>query len=171
VRRLHLLRHAKSAWDDPSLDDHDRPLAPRGHRAAASLRAWLDRGEVLPELVLCSTAARATQTLEPLLPALGSPPVLFDEELYHASGTTLAARVRHLPEPAAGVLLVGHNPGLQHLALLLSEPSETRDRVAAKLPTGALVTLELDLPGWSELREGAARIVRLVLPRELEAGS
>jgi phosphohistidine phosphatase len=167
VRRLHLLRHAKSSWDDPGLADHDRPLAPRGRRAATRVRERLGPEGVRPQLVLCSTATRATQTLDLLQPALGNASVSIEDGLYHATAARLSDRVQLVPDDVTEVLLVGHNPALQDLALLLAEPSAARDRVAAKLPTGALVTLELDASSWDAVRPGSAKIVSLLLPREL----
>jgi phosphohistidine phosphatase len=164
---LHLLRHAKSSWDDPRLSDFDRPLAPRGRKAAKRLARVLAVEDVRPELVLCSPAARTTQTLERVLAALGSPDVVFDESLYHASEAELMRCLREI-SGVAEALVVGHNPGLAELCLWLARPGPDRDRVAANLPTGAFVTLALDSPGgWPYLGEGCSDIVRLLLPREL----
>jgi phosphohistidine phosphatase len=170
MSRLHLLRHAKSCWDDPALADHDRPLAPRGRRAATQLATWLETSDVRPAIVLCSTAVRTRQTLELVLGGLGDPLVVHEEGLYHTPAAELLARLRELPAGAPEVLVVGHNPGLQELVLALvppgREPRGERDRVAVKLPTCALVTL--DVPGgWSALEQGAARISRYLTPHDL----
>jgi phosphohistidine phosphatase len=167
VKRLQLLRHAKSSWDDPGLSDRDRPLAPRGRKAARRLARWAEANGVRPELALCSPALRATDTLERLLPALGAPEVAIDERLYHASAETLLSCVHGLREPVADALLVGHNPGLADLCLLLARPGPERERVSENLPTGALATLELDVREWSAVRPGCAVLSGLVLPREL----
>ena len=164
--RLHLLRHAKSSWDDPRLDDHSRPLAPRGVKAGRQLATWIGDHGPHPTLVLCSTATRARETLELVLPALGDPDVSFEDGLYHASAGALLERVRALEGEPDDVMVVGHNPGLQDVALLLSVRSPDRERIATKLPTGALVTLETTTP-WALVAPGSARIVELVLPREL----
>jgi phosphohistidine phosphatase len=166
TKRLHLLRHAKSSWDDPRLDDHERPLAPRGRSAGLRVAAWVTERGPHPELVLCSTAVRAQQTLELLLTPLGDPPVAFEAALYHATTDILLQRVHVLEPELDDVLLVGHNPGLQDLVLLVSAPSPERDVVAAKLPTGALVTIELDT-GWSAVAAGGGRITAIVRPRLL----
>lgn len=168
MKRLHVLRHAKSSWDDPRLSDRDRPLAPRGRKAARRLARWLDEHELRPDLVLCSPALRATQTLERIATELGSPEVVVEEGLYHASAAELIEQARRLPDSIDGALLVGHNPGLADLCLLLARPSAERDRVAGNLPTGALVTLELDAVSWTALEPGCAELTRLVLPRELD---
>ena len=90
-----------------------------------------------------------------------------EEGLYHASAAELLERVRVLPESVGEAALVGHNPGLGDLCLLLARPSAERDRVAANLPTGALATLDLDPNAWVALGPGCAELTRLVLPREL----
>jgi len=168
ARRLHLLRHAKSAWDDPTLADRDRPLTPRGRRAGAALARHLETADVRPGLVLCSPAARARQTLELVLPALGSPDVEFEESLYHASAERIRRLVAALPGDQAEVLLVGHNPGLQDVVLALALPGRLRRQVESKLPTGALATLESDVPGWEAFTAGPATLTSVVLPRALE---
>ncbi len=168
MRRLHLLRHAKSSWDDPSLRDRDRPLAPRGRKATTRIARWARKHDVRPQLVVSSSAVRARETLAGVLPGLGEPEVWTEVALYAASAEVLLARVRALPDEAAEAMLVGHNPGLQHLALELAAPGELRERAEAKFPTGALATLEADIASWSELEPGGARLVEFVVPRELK---
>ena len=167
MRRLHLLRHAKSSWEDPSLRDHERPLAPRGRKAAKRIARWAQENDVRPELVASSSAVRARETLERVLPGLGKPEVRIEEELYAATAEALLERVRALPDEVEEAMLVGHNPGLGDLALLLAEPGDLRERAAEKVPTGALATLEADVARWSDLEPGGARLVAFVQPREL----
>jgi phosphohistidine phosphatase len=161
---LYVLRHAKSSWDEPELADVDRPLAPRGRRAARRIGEHLRDSGIRPALVLCSPAARARQTVALL--ALDDVEVVVEDDLYGAVAGELAARVRQVPDTVAGVLLVGHNPALQALVVALAREGELRDRVAAKLPTGALATLTLD-GAWAELHESGATLTALALPREL----
>jgi phosphohistidine phosphatase len=168
VRRLHLLRHAKSSWDDTTLRDRDRPLAPRGRKATTRIARWARKHDVRPQLVVTSSAVRARETLEGVRPGLGEPEVWTEVALYAASAETLLARARMLPDEAEEAMLIGHNPGLQHLLLLLAEPGELRDRAEAKFPTGALATLDADIVSWSALEHGAARLVEFVVPRELK---
>jgi phosphohistidine phosphatase len=166
-KRLRLLRHAKSSWDEPGLDDHDRPLAPRGRRAAAAIAEHLQASRQRPELVVCSTASRARQTLEILIPVLDAADVEFEPALYHASLERLRRLVAALPDAVDDVLVIGHNPGLQELAADLALPGELRSRVEEKLPTGALATLEGPMDRWDELAGGGVTLASLVLPREL----
>lgn len=168
VRRLHLLRHAKSSWDDRGLRDRDRPLAPRGQRATRRIASWAQKHDVRPQLVVSSSAVRARETLQGVLPGLGEPEIWIEVALYAASAETLLERVHALPDEAEEAMLVGHNPGLGDLLLLLAEPGELRERAEAKVPTGALATLEADIERWAELEPGSARIMSFVVPRQLK---
>ena len=167
MKQLLLLRHAKSSWADDGLADHERPLAPRGRKAGKQLARWIAEHEVRPDLVVCSSAVRAQQTFALVEAALGDPPTSTEDGLYAASCATLLARVRQLPETASSALFVGHNPGLADLCLLLTASSERRDRVAENLPTGALAALELPIDAWPAIETGEARLLELILPREL----
>ena len=171
VRHLWLLRHAKSSWDDPDLDDHDRPLAPRGERAAAVMASHLQRAGVQPQLVLCSSALRARRTLGIVLASLGDRIALkieIDPELYTFDAEVLLGRLRRVPDDVRSLLLVGHNPAVQELALLVATGGASCDRVAEKLPTGALVTIALPDDPWRRLGESDAEIEGLVVPRDLD---
>ncbi len=152
---LYLLRHAKSSWESFDLPDHDRPLAPRGKRAAKAMARHLREQGIAPELVLCSTAKRARETLERV--GLGAANVVFDAGLYGASAATLVRRVTDVE--VSSVMLIGHNPGLHDLALrLLRNPPADLE---VKFPTGALLALELGADGTAELLE-------FTRPRDLE---
>lgn len=155
MSRLYLLRHAKSSWKDASLPDHDRPLAPRGRRASKAIGRYLRDQDVVPELVLCSSAKRARQTLERLGPA--GLDARIEPELYGASAHELLARLRSVPEQVGSVMLIGHNPAMQQLAYELAGLDD-------KFPTAALATLECS--GWRTLEH--AELVDFVRPRELE---
>jgi len=166
ARRIHVLRHAKSSWDETELGDHDRPLAPRGVKAATRLADWIRESDVRPQLVLCSSAVRTQETLARVVDALGSPRIVVADSLYAASADELAGRLGRVPTDVRDVMLVAHNPGLGDLCRLLARPSADKERIAEKLPTGALVTLETGAT-WADLRPGCATIVHVVLPREL----
>jgi phosphohistidine phosphatase len=170
-RRLVLLRHAKSSWETAGLADHDRPLAPRGRRAAAALCRHLERTDIVPDLVLCSTARRAVESWDAVAPAFPrATPVEFSSELYGATATDLLRRVRQVPQAIGCALVVGHNPGLEDLAIGLADsgPAELLRRLQTKFPTGALATLVV--PGrWSNTGWGTAELTGYVVPRELSA--
>lgn len=160
-RRLLLLRHAKSSWDDPALADHDRPLAPRGRKASKLIRAHLRREQVQVSLVLCSSARRARETLE-LVSVSG--PVEVERELYGALASQLLERLRCLPDELDAVMLIGHNPAIQELAVgLLADGSALASR---KFPTGALATLTFSGSWWA-LESGQAELAAFVTPKEL----
>lgn len=158
---LYLLRHAKSSWAEPSLPDHDRPLAPRGERACALIAEYLRRNEIRPELVLCSSATRTRDTLERIVSALGDTDVSVEDDLYGASASELLTRLRAIPDAVPSVLLIGHNPGIQELALDLTAASE------AEFPTAALATLVVHEP-WVNLASGGAELTAFVRPRDLD---
>jgi phosphohistidine phosphatase len=169
---LFALRHAKSSWHDSSLDDHDRPLAPRGRKAAQVLAASVAAIDPPPAMVLCSTARRARETLEPIRARLpDSIGVCFEEDLYGAPAPLLLARLRLVPEETASVLLVGHNPGLEDLVRGLGRHGDHRliARVHTKFPTGALATLAFDGP-WTGLGSGPATLEAFVVPGDLKCG-
>ena len=170
MKRLFLLRHAKSSWDDPGLDDHDRPLAPRGRRATALIAEHLRRVRIGPILVLCSSAKRTRETLEGLLPALDPVEVLIERELYGASSEGLMQRLHAVPDDVESVLLLGHQPAIQQLALHLSGDGSELERVRAKFPTAALATLTF-AGEWSELGPRSAALVDYVKPKQLKGSA
>lgn len=170
MKELHLLRHAKSDWDDPGLDDFDRPLAKRGRRAAKRMARFLAQAGVQPDHVLCSAARRTREThalIASELPA--ETPVAFERELYLAGSQALLRRLRRLPDELRSVMVIGHNPDLHELALGLASPeAEEHARLTAKFPTAALASLEIDIDHWRDLALGRHRLLRFVVPAELE---
>jgi phosphohistidine phosphatase len=168
MKRLYLLRHAKSSWKDTSLPDHDRPLAGRGRRAAKAIARHMREHRIEPELVLCSTARRARETLARIEPALHTRAIKLEADLYAASAPALLERLRGVPETVESVMVIGHNPGLQELALELARPASAARELAAKYPTAALATLALEASSWRELDRDTAELVEVVRPRDLE---
>lgn len=182
---LHLLRHAKSSWEAPTRHDHDRPLAPRGVRACAVIADHLRERGIAPDLVLCSTAVRARRTLDGILAGFAAPPrVAYEAAIYDATAAALLdlldrlpARGQRSPDPTGNdhlgnpdsLMLVGHQPGLGDLALELAASGPRLPDLAAKFPTAALATLELDRP-WPDLEPGCARLAAFVKPKELAKG-
>lgn len=171
-RTLYLLRHAKSSWDDPTLADRDRPLAPRGQRAGRAIAGYVrDRG-VAPELVVCSPAVRTRETLDLVaagFPAGNPPRVEYEAAIYEASAEALLGVLRRVPSGEPAVMLVGHQPGIQDLALLLAAADADRERLGGKFPTGALATFAVPVQ-WAELGPGSAGLSGYVKPRQLEGG-
>jgi phosphohistidine phosphatase len=175
TRELYVLRHAKSSWEDAGLDDHERPLAPRGQRATKLLAAHLRSQGIEPVQVLCSSARRTRETLEGVDPG-GE--VLIERELYDASASDILARLQRVPGETPSVMVVGHNPALQILVLRLAGATGSRrtgdagkatgdlSEVRRKFPTGALATLRFDC-AWNELGAGTATLAALVRPKQL----
>ena len=171
MKILTLLRHAKSDWDEPSQRDFDRPLNARGRTAAAAMGEELRRLGLAFDRVVASPARRTTETLERLIDTYGPLPIDFDERLYLASVPTLLGIVQAADDIEHRLLIVGHNPGMQQLTLVLSGAGELRARATAKFPTCALAELRFDVTSWGEVDAGAGTLARLILPRDLTAGS
>jgi len=170
MKTLHLLRHAKSSWDQDSLDDHDRPLSKRGRRAADAVADHLAATGKAPDLVLASTARRTRETLEPILARLRPRRIVFDRGLYLAQAATLLDYLRRVDEAVASVLLVGHNPGLHELAVSLADPRSPMQPppISGKFPTAALASFRLSTP-WRRLAPGGATLVAYGKPSDLAA--
>jgi phosphohistidine phosphatase len=163
-----LLRHGKSSWSDSALADIDRPLAPRGERASRKLAKYIRRKRIQPALVLCSPARRTRQTLKAVEASLvKSCAVEVVPQLYGASAEELLEQLRALPESVSSVMLIGHNPGLHDLALVLASRGADLPQLERKFPTGALATLAVCGEGWKALGPGAAELVDYVVPKQL----
>ena len=171
VPMLFLLRHAKSSWDDASLPDLERPLAPRGERAARRIAGWFGSECIAPELVVCSSARRARDTfalIQPVFPV--STELRVTESLYGADASAILGVLRAVGSEIASVMLVGHNPGLEDLAIGLAGDGDpgAMAQLRAKFPTAALACLDAT-QCWALLDWGDAHLTKLVVPRELQA--
>jgi phosphohistidine phosphatase len=172
-KRLFVLRHAKSSWDDPLLEDHDRPLATRGRKAAKLIADYVRDAEIEPALILCSPSRRTRETLERVLPARVAQ---FEAALYDAGGQELIARLHQVPGELSSVMIIGHNPAMQMLVLKLAgpaadgQPARAADsplgQVERKFPTGALASLAFECD-WADLAPGCAQLVDYVRPKSL----
>ena len=171
MKTLTLLRHAKSGWDDPALRDFDRSLNAKGKRAATMMGAHL-RGEGLAfDHVVASPAVRVVETLAGVESGYGRTlGPAWDRRIYLASAVTLLDIVHEVPAAAERLLLVGHNPGLEDLALWLVPGSDDplRATLEAKYPTATVAVLTFE-GQWCDLAPGAARLTRFVRPRDLDA--
>ncbi|MEW2286906.1 histidine phosphatase family protein [Streptomyces sp. NPDC047841] len=166
LRRLVVLRHAKSAWPE-GVGDHRRPLAPRGLRDAPAAGRAL-AAATLPDLALCSTAVRARRTWELASAEWATPPpVRYDRRLYAAGVPELLEVVREAPPEVRTLLLIGHNPGLEDLLLTLAADGldDNLDRVRAKFPTSAIAVLAWHGTGWPALAPGTALLTSFTVPR------
>jgi phosphohistidine phosphatase len=169
AHQLFILRHAKSSWDDPGLDDHERPLAPRGRRAAQLLSEHIRSSGIQPVQILCSPARRTLETLDGVSPAGER---LIEPGLYAASGAEILDRLRQVPEEIQSVMVVGHNPAMQMLVLRLAggngrvQDGSDLAEVQRKFPTAALATLTFDC-AWTDLGPGLAHLTAYVRPKAL----
>lgn len=165
---LSLLRHAKSSWDDPTLDDHDRPLAKRGVKAVPLIAAYMRREGLVPDLVLCSDAMRTRATLALLVAELGAPPrIVYDDTLYLATPQAILSAVSANTEKH--ILVVGHNPGMHALALELVGDGNRKllAGLAREFPTAALAVLTFDVERWSDVTPVSGRLRHFTTPRRL----
>ncbi|WP_372612392.1 SixA phosphatase family protein [Aquicoccus sp.] len=163
TRRLILMRHTKSSWDDPALPDRDRPLNTRGIRSARALGKWLAEKDYLPDTVLCSPAVRTRETLEGL--KLGVVPVKYPDALYHAS-TGVILDTLHQHGAGKCVLMLTHNPGCADFAdRIVTEP--LKNDAFFDYPTGATLVLDLPVENWEDAAFHSGEVVDFVIPREL----
>ncbi len=172
MKLLYLLRHAKSSWDDPDLDDFDRPLNKRGRKSAKAMAAFFRETGIAPDTILCSPAKRTRETLKYLTPVLGQAPIQLDRRIYEASYQTLLLCLADLPSDADAMLLIGHNPGLERLALyLMSDQGHGPGaaRLQDKYPTGSLAVLSAPAHDWADLKVGSCRLDDFVRPSDLDA--
>lgn len=173
MKTLTLLRHAKSGWDDPVARDFDRAINPRGIRAATAIGHYLRNNAICFDHVLASPAVRVMETIDHVVSGYGralNPE--WERRIYLASAATLLDLVNALPDNVGHVLLVGHNPGLEDLVLMLApdeDVSGLRHEVEIKFPTASLASLEFDGADWATLPDQASRFVRFVRPRDLDA--
>lgn len=170
MKKLILLRHAKSSWDDPALSDHDRTLNARGKAAAPVIAAWLAAQGHLPDTVLCSSAVRTRETFRRMakkVPALPEP--VIEPSLYHASPGILLDRARLLPEDCESAMIIGHQPGLGAMARRLSSGAVPPGCAQAfeHFPTAAAAVFEIAISGWKDLAFNSAEFVAFAKPREL----
>jgi phosphohistidine phosphatase len=182
MAKLLLLRHAKSAW--PDVPDHERPLAKRGRRDAPAVGRWLSQSGYLPSLVLCSTARRARETWQLAQAEIDSTaPARFEKGVYQATAARLLELVRQTPPGVAALLVVGHDPAISQLALMLAgevapppwngasaghlERPDPLQRMQVKFPTAAVAVLEFTGMTWPQLGPGQATLLEFMTPREI----
>ena len=165
---LMIFRHAKSSWDDASLADFDRPLAPRGMKAAGAMARHMQETLAPPNRIVCSPAQRARETLAHLLPALnGEININLDQALYDlGSPRALLKHIKEMGISEDRLMLVGHNPLLETLATLLigSGTESDREALETKFPTAALAVIEFDAKDWSDVEPESGRLVKFILP-------
>jgi len=162
MKTLFLLRHAKSSWKDDTLPDFERPLNRRGKDAAVTIGRYFKTSAIVPELILCSPAERARETLNLVLKASRwTTEVRYDQRIYEASAQRLVEVVSQIENDRKVAMLVGHNPGMEELLAFLTH--ETRH-----MPTCALARISLDGVSWKEIDRGIGKLEWFVTPKDLD---
>lgn len=160
MKKLFILRHAKSSWDRPDLADFDRELNHRGLIASPFMGELIARKEYLPDLIISSPAKRARQTAVIVKESSGSNAELrFDERIYEASPQALRQIVSELGEETNSALIVGHNPGIEGFIQFLTGSNEP-------MPTAAFASITLNIDKWSGLSAGCGDIREILRPKE-----
>lgn len=172
--RLMLLRHAKSDWSSPGMQDSARPLTERGQAAARLMGAYMARHSLVPQRVLCSPARRTRETWAGVASQWPTEvDVVFDERLYAATRQTLLSIARSQDAATHTLLVIGHNPGLQEAAELLIAAGdvELRERLREKFPTAALSVIDFAVDNWRRIHNRSGRLDRYITPRSIAAAT
>lgn len=171
MKKLSVLRHAKSSWNEKDLGDFNRPLNDRGWKDARRIGREMKRRRMQFDLVVASPAARVRETIDGIEEKLEfGAAVRFEPQLYLADLDTLLSLVRSLPEEVNAALLVGHNPGLEELLLTLTDEDSRglHARIESKYPTGALAVAEISVECWGDVGPRTGMLVELILPKDLD---
>ncbi len=171
MRTIYILRHAKAGKANKSiLDDHERPLTKKGVDACKLLAKYVNENEIFPDMVICSTSKRTKRTAELVLKSIADKvPVHMTSKLYLASVTEIISLIRKQDDSIKKIMIVGHNPGLQELCLLLVKEG-ARDNIKKMkehFPPGAMAIFEIDIKKWDEVKQRSSALKDLVLPKNL----
>lgn len=172
---LLLLRHAKSSWDDPDVDDFNRPLNERGNAAAPAMGRYLRHEHLAPDVILCSSARRTRDTLTHIAPHIGDAKTTHEDGLYLAEAGHVLARLGRLADSKtvspATVMIIGHNPGLHDLAMRLASHGDAKslNRLADKFPTAALAKIDFETKSWRDVAKGSVpgRLTHFITPKDI----
>ena len=171
MKRLTVLRHAKSSWKDRELDDFERPLNGRGQRAARRVGREMSERGMQFDFILASPAVRVRETIAGLQEEHElDAPIQFEPRIYMARVAELLELIAMIPDEAHDALLVGHNTSAERLVIKLARDDGRglRKRVEEKFPTAALAVIELPIKDWGELEPESGRLVDLIYPADLE---
>lgn len=162
MKKLFLLRHAKSSWDDERLADFDRPLNERGKKAAPFMGKVIRDKKLKPDLILCSPAKRTKQTAKLVLEAseLNKSSLTYEQRIYEASAAELLNVLKAQDGDVGSIMMIGHNPGMSDLLAELTGVYE-------HFPTAALANIELKIDHWSGIESGAGELTWILRPKEL----
>jgi phosphohistidine phosphatase len=172
MKTISIFRHGKSGWDAPVSRDFDRPINERGQAGSRLIGTWAASKGLAFDAVYCSPAVRCLETLDAFWEGYGQ--ILhpnWDKRIYLASGASLFDFVNDLDEAGDHILMCGHNPGCEELALMLTpdvKGDALRDEIEEKFPTAALCQIALAAENWADVREGSGTIVQYQRPRDLD---
>lgn len=170
MKKLLLLRHAKSDWNDFTLEDHERPLNERGKRNASQIGRYMADHNLTPDMIFCSTAIRTRETLGLILEETPlTCPIEFRPDIYEATSRALMDIIKSCPDKYHHIMLVGHNPAMQYLGLELSNnlDGKHRQQLEKHLPTGTLQCHTLNLDSFESVSENSSILDRLIRPKTL----
>lgn len=161
MKKLLVLRHAKSSWDGAFQTDFERPLNKRGERAAPVMGEFMKMRLLAPDFIVSSPAARAKATAEKVKRAAEfSAPLHFDQRIYEASASDLLQVLMETPDESVCAMIVGHNPGLENLISVLTGEIQA-------MPTAALAEIDLNIVSWREIQPGCGNLLNLFKPKEI----
>jgi phosphohistidine phosphatase len=162
MKTLYLIRHAKSSWEDITLNDFDRPLNDRGKKDAPLMGHVLKQQQILPDLMLSSPAKRAYSTGKKIAKAIGysKKDIQTDKKIYHAEPNQILAIIQLLPESEHAVMLIGHNPGLTDLSNLLCR------KHIDNIPTCGVVCIEFDVEKWNQIIPESGKFIFFDYPKK-----
>lgn len=163
MKTVLLMRHAKSSWDNPGLADHERPLNNRGIKSAPRMGELLAEIDLIPDVIVCSTAKRARMTVDGLLEACPfEGEVVYTRDLYHADVETQLEILQNLNDSVGCAMMVGHNPGMEYFLEVVCDENE-------HMPTAAIAQILFDVEHWSEIDTDTFGIMEnLWRPKELD---
>ena len=162
MKQVYIFRHGKSDWDADFSTDHERPLAPRGIKAARAMGAWLARTGQAPEHIVSSTALRARTTMQLAAEAgAWAPTPVLTDRLYDATTSEYLATIRETPDSASSVLVAGHEPTCSGTVLALTDGGNLR------FPTAAIARVDLNIRSWRDARPGLGELIWFMVPRVL----
>jgi len=174
MRRLLLFRHGKTERSEPGMPDRTRALLDRGRKDAAKIGAYMASHALIPDRVLLSPADRTRETWKCAASAFRpEPSALISEQLYDATPHAVLTAIKEAPASVHTLLVVGHNPSLHEVALMLIAAGDidTRERLREKLPAAGLVIMDFAIDSWSKLHPQSGRLERFVSPKTLEAAA
>lgn len=159
MKKLYIIRHAKSSWKDTSLDDFERPLNKRGEKNSKFMGEFLKDKKIMPDVILSSRAFRAKETAKNIAKKIHyTKEIIFDENMYEANVQTLLNRIETIDNKLKSVFVIGHNPGLNMLVTKLVALHEN-------IPTCGIVAIEFSCDNWSEISSSNAKLISFDYPK------